>query len=433
MSDEFPNRAASTIAEPPVDSYPDPSPNAARRRVVDAFRRRHGKEPKIVVRAPGRVALLGAHIDYSEGWVMPAAIERAVWLAAAPTTAPRWTLGAVDLPTAEGRASEAVLELDALPTPPAESGRDCTWSDYPAGVAWALDEAGRRVPGLDVVYGGDLPRGGGVSSSAAVEVAFLLAAQELAALDPGANAAPLDRRALARLARRVENGYLGLQSGIMDPYGSLFGRRDHLVLLDCRTETHELMPLPAGLAVWVVESGVERRLAGSGFNDRRGQCVAAVEALRPYLDHPVQSLRDVDSETLERHAHRLPMELRRRAQHAVYEMQRVRQAAEWLREGDVVRFGRAMNASHRSSRDLYEVTVPELDVLCAAAWGVEGCLGAKLMGGGFGGCVAILARNEALDRVQEVVESVFEAEFGRRPEGFVTALADGAETWLSGA
>ena len=368
----------------------------------------------MVVRAPGRVALLGAHIDYSEGWVMPGAVERAVWLAASRAPARRWALLAADLSAA------ADLNLDDLPAPIPHGNRPVTWLDYPAAVAWSLAELGLETPGLDAVYGGDLPPASGVSSSAAVEVAFLLAAFFLAGeREP-------DRLLCARAARQAENGYLGLGSGLMDPYACLFGRRDHLVLLDCREQTHELLPLPPDLVVWVVNSGVERRLAGSGFNDRRAQCAAAVDLLAPHVEIPLRSLRDVDALTFERHAHRLPAELRRRAAHAVYEMARVRRAADSLRRGDIEAFGRAMDASHRSSRDLYEVTVPELDVLCAAGWDAAGCLGAKLMGGGFGGCVALLVRSAALDEVRERVEATFEREFGRRPTGFVSGLADGA-------
>lgn len=395
--------------------------NVTRDRVVESFRRRHGREPEVVVRAPGRVALLGAHIDYSEGWVLPGAIERAVWLAASSTDDRQWTLSAADLVDESGRPREKVLPLDRLPAPIPGSDRPVSWFDYPTAVAWSSAEAGRKMPGLEAVYGGDLPRGAGVSSSAAVEVAFLLAAAYFnGETDP-------DRLSLARAARRAENGYLGLGSGLMDPYASLFGKRDHLVLLDCRTETHEWVPLPSGLAVWVVSSGVERRLAGSGFNDRRGQCAAAVRLLEPFVGSSLRSLRYVDPSTFERHAHRLPAELRRRAAHAVYEMERVQEAAGSLRQGDVKAFGRAMNASHRSSRDLYEVTIPELDVLCAAGWSTPGCLGAKLMGGGFGGCVAFLIEGTALDDVRRAVDLVFEMEFGRRPEGFVTTPADGAE------
>ncbi|MEM1201681.1 MAG: galactokinase [Acidobacteriota bacterium] len=384
---------------------------------VEAFRTHFHRPPEIVVRAPGRVALLGAHVDYSDGWVMPAAIERAVWLAASPNPN-SLDLRALDL--GEGTR----LDLDSLPPPiPDRQGvGDLRWSDYPAGVAWALRRERPSLPGLDVVFGGDLPRGAGVSSSAAVEMAFVLAWRTLADLD-------LDLLSCARLGQRVENGYLGLGSGLMDPFASLHGRRGHLVLLDCRSCRHELLPLPEDAVIVVADSGIRRRLVASGFNDRRAQCRRAVELLRPHLaetGRDAKALRDVTPRDLELHGHLLEPELLKRARHAVEEMGRVRAAADALRGGDLAAFGEAMNRSHASSRDLYEVSVPELDALCEAATSVDGCWGARLMGGGFGGCVAILARASAQDEVRGRVADAFEGDFGRRPEMFVTRPADGA-------
>lgn len=391
-----------------------PDSRAAGRRIVNAYRRRWGRDPEIVVRSPGRVALLGAHVDYSDGWVMPGAIEPSIWLAAGADAEPKWRLRAEDL------SAETELDLGALPTPPGPAGRTPVWFDYPAGVAWVLTGEGRPPKGLKVVYGGDLPAGGGVSSSAAVEVAFLIAAcgDDLAGDRARAHA--------AQLARRVENDYLGLHSGLMDPYAILMGRRDHLVFLDCREIRHELLPLSSELRVWVVDSGVQRRLVSSGFNDRKQQCRQAVEQLRPLLGKSVTALRDVSPRDLQLYAHRLPRELRLRARHAVEEMARVRAAANDLKAGRLERFGRAMNASHVGSRDFYEVTVPEIDELCAAAWSVPECLGAKLMGGGFGGCVAVLAPESAMAEIQKTVVDAFRRRFGRLPEGRLTRLADGA-------
>ncbi len=392
--------------------------NQQRNRVVEAYRRQFGQDPELVVRSPGRVALLGSHVDYSEGWVMPAAISSAVWLAAGARNDRRWQLEAIDL---EHRAT---LDLENLPVPIPEQGREMDWTDLPAGVAWVLREESESkdtVRGMNAVYGGDLPAGAGVSSSAAVEVAFLLGAKGLAG-----DGAP-DRLSTARQAQRVENTFLGLQSGIMDPFAGLFSRRNHLIYLDCRTHEHQLVPLPPGLAVLVVDSGVRRRLATSGFNDRRRQCEQAVAELQKHTSRELSTLRDVDLDFLEQHVHHLPPTLACRARHAVEEMARVRKASRALTGGDVESFGAAMVASHASSRDLYEVSIPELDLLSEVAARDPDCLGAKLMGGGFGGCVAALVREQAVDRVEASMVEAFTAGFGRRPSTLRAQLVDGAE------
>ena len=393
--------------------------NQQQNRVTQAYRRQFGRDPELVVRSPGRVALLGSHVDYSEGWVMPAAISSAVWLAAGVRDDRQWQLEAIDIDR------RATLDLEDLPAPIPEKGRVVDWTDLPAGVAWVLGRPPEPMTGLrgmNVVYGGDLPAGAGVSSSAAVEVAFLLAAKTFAG-----DEAP-SRLSTARQAQRVENTFLGLQSGIMDPFAGLFSRRNHLIYLDCRTHEHELVPLPPGLAVLVVDSGVRRRLATSGFNDRRRQCEQAVAELQKHItSHKLSTLRDVDVDLFEQHVHHLPTELAQRARHAVEEMARVRKASRALAGGDVESFGAAMVASHASSRDLYEVSIPELDLLSEVAVRDPDCHGAKLMGGGFGGCVAALVRGHAVDRVEAAMVEAFTAEFGGHPSALRAQLVDGAE------
>ena len=291
------------------------------------------------------------------------------------------------------------------------------WIDYPAGVAWALSQAGHRPAAMDVAYASDVPIGAGVSSSAAVEVAFLLAWRELG-LD-------LDDAAVPGLGRRAENGYLGVQSGIMDQFASLNGAEGHAVFLDCRHLTCELLPLPR-TAVLVADSGVRRQLAASGFNDRPRECRQAIEILRRSLPG-IRALRDVSAADFELHSHRLPIDLRRRARHVIEECRRVREGAEALRRGDLDAFGLLVRHSHVSSRDLYEVSIPELDVLAAAAWAAEGCYGARLTGGGFGGCVAALVESASAAAVGAAMAAAFESELGRPPPIFVCRAAAGAE------
>ena len=398
----------------PIDSPTNPDA------VIGAFQARCARPPDVVIRAPGRVALLGAHVDYSEGWVITGAIDRAVWLAAAPAKGPVMRVHALDLDRT------ASLDLAALPTPVtsrAEAPAD--WIDYPAGVAWALAEAGLTPPAMDVVFGGDVPVGAGVSSSAAVEMAFLLAWEALA----GDEGFGLDGAGRARVGMRAENGYLGVQSGIMDQFSSLHGAAGKLIFLDCRSLDFEYLPLPASAAVLVADSGVRRRLVDIGddrsYNDRRQECREAVEILRARLPG-LRTLRDVSAGDFELHSHRLPMPLRRRARHTTQECRRVREGAAALREGDLTTFGRLMRQSHLSSRDLYEVSIPEIDLLAASAWAQPGCYGARLLGGGFGGCVVALAEAEATEAVRRAMSRVFEDDFGRAPPIFACAIGDGA-------
>lgn len=402
-------------------------PQALRQHVLGAFKEIFGRAPRVMVRSPGRVSLLGGHVDYSEGWVLPAAIDRAVFLAAAPVPQRTLTVHALNL------GESVTLDLDALPSPLPERRGDTAWHDYPAGMAWALGALGHRLPGLDVVFAGNLPMASGVSSSAAVLMAFLSAFEGLlepaTALLLGGSRAPsgpfrLDGKDRARLGERVENAYLGLQSGVMDHFAVLHGRPGRAVFLDCRHLTFERVPVPDHLMVLVADSGIRRRLADSDFNDRRGECQQAVAALQPYVAG-LQTLRDLSLNDFEFHSHHLTRKLRRRAQHAVEECRRVRLGAAALDEGDLETFSALMRRSHISSRDLYEVSLPEIDVLAAAAWQSAGCWGARLSGGGFGGCVVGLVEKDAADSVIERLQSQFEADFGRRPECFTCELAAG--------
>lgn len=395
-----------------------------RQRAEEAFHRRFGTAPTVVSRAPGRVNLLGAHVDYSEGWVLPAAIDRSVVVAAG-------------LPEdeSEGEGLDIVsldfddrlqVSLDALPPPvPERRESGASWSDLPLGLAWCLGRAGHRPPSLRAVFASDVPIGAGVSSSAAVEMAFLLAFEAMAA--PRGFALDGPRRAL--LGQVVENDYLGLGSGVMDQYASLHGRAGHALFLDCRQLGHHEVPLPADAVFLVADSGVRRRLSASGFNDRRAQCEEAVALLRPLLEPghgPISTLRDVSAEVFEGVAHHLPIELRRRAQHAIEECARVRAGAEALGAGELETFAALVRRSHASSRDLYEVSIPEIDTLAAAAWTVPGCWGARLSGGGFGGCVTALARVDAAPTVSRAMADAFEAAYGRRPEVFDCRPSEGA-------
>jgi galactokinase len=379
------------------------------KRVRETFEARFGEAPALVVRAPGRASLLGAHVDYSEGPILATALDRAVWLAASPREDDRLRAVALDL------GEEAATGL--------ATGNDqgFPWLRYPLAAAWALREGGHRAGGLNAVYGGNLPRGAGVSSSAAVAVALLLAWRHFGPLDIG-------RADLACLVQEGENGFLGVRSGVMDPFTSLHGAAGQAVYLDCRDLSFRHLPLPPDTHILLADSGVRRRLGdatGAGFNDRREACQRAVEILRKTLPG-IRSLRDVSEEAYALHSHHLPMELRRRARHGVEEMARVRAGAAALEAGDLATFGALMRQSHLSSRDLYEVSLPELDWLAATAWATPGCWGARLSGGGFGGCVTVLVQGPAVAAVTQALQESFREAFGRTPAIHHCQTAEGA-------
>lgn len=349
----------------------------------EAFHRRFERAPALVARAPGRVNLLGEHVDYNDGWVLPVAIDRAAYVAASTRSDDLVTIVAADL------AAEVTLDPRTLAAKVDASGRPLEpWALYPAGVAAALMARGLPLRGINALLRSDVPRGAGVSSSAAVEIAFALAWSALG----GWSLPAVD---LATTCRAAENDYVGVGCGIMDQLASACGVRDHALLLDCRTLEWRAIALPPGLAIVIGDTGVRRELASGAFNERRTECAKALHLLREALPH-VRALRDVTLDDLALHGPKLPARLRARALHVVGECARVRHGAELLEQGEVGAFGALLDASHASLRDLYQVSCPELDAMAAAARRIDGCLGARLTGAGFGGCVVALVRGEAV-------------------------------------
>jgi galactokinase len=382
-------------------------------KIADAFQERFRRPPQVVSRAPGRVNLLGAHVDHQEGWVLPGAIDRAIWLAAGRRHDRRLLLHALDF----GEVLE--IELDALPPPrPERAGDRASWADLPTGVAWALQLSGTKPCGMDAVFGGDLPIGAGVSSSAAVEMAFLLAWEQLGDFS-------LDDVSRARLGRRVENDYLGVGSGLMDQLVSLKGRNGEVLLIDCRTLHCEAVPLPPGLVVLMADSIGRRRLVESGYNSRQQECAEALSRLRRRFPG-LQTLRDLTADDLRKVAGYLEPRLERRVRHVVTECARVLVGVEALETGDLEKLGSLMRSSHESSRDLFEVSTRELDLLAEVAWSQPGCYGARLSGGGFGGFVGALVEEEALDAVQGALSEAFSRSFDRSTSFFTCRFAEGA-------
>ena len=381
--------------------------------VCQQFKQQFGHQPALLVRAPGRINLLGAHVDYIEGWVLPGAINRAVHLAIFPRTDPTVIIHAIDF------KQTASFSL----SPPLSPLASPSWLNYPLGMAWALQQNGRSLTGMDVVMAGDVPIGAGVSSSAAVEMAFLLAWEALGGYE-------LDDLVRARLGQQTENEFLRVGSGMMDQFASVHGRANHLVLLDCRTFEHERIALPADTAVVLADSGVRRQLAHSNYNERPTECRQATAILRQHVPL-VRTLRDVSPEMLAEYGRFLPPNLQRRVRHAMSENARVLAGAAALRRGDVVTFGQLVSQSQASSRHNYENSLPELDLLAEAATTVDGFYGARFGGGGFGGFMQVFVKETAVAPVQSAMREAFERENGRTPNMFICQIGDGAACkWL---
>ena len=361
-----------------------------------------------VVRAPGRVNLIGEHTDYNEGYVLPVGIDLGIAIALLPTDDRRVEV------TLAATGERAAFDLDAI------GPKRSTWIDYVAGTAWALHEAGVPTRGFRGVLSSDLPQGSGLSSSAALELASSLA------LSGGALPA-IDRMALARLAQRAENAYVGVNCGLMDQFASAFGEEGKALLLDCRTLAHRTVTLPLDdVELVVCHSGSPRRLESSAYNERRSQCEAAVAVIA--RDEPgVTALRDVTPAMLEAYRARMDPIVAARADHIVHENARVLEAVAAFEGGDLDEVGRLFHASHASMRDLFGISSPELDALVEIAAGVESVIGARLTGAGFGGCTINLVRRGTADSLREAVMREYPARTGLTPRVFAVTPSRGAE------
>ena len=378
-----------------VDALIDHYPQAADAR--DAIR---------VVRAPGRVNLIGEHTDYNLGYVLPAAIDREIRMAVVPSDDRRVDLTRLD------SGDRRTFELDI------DRSRDGTWVDYVAGVAWALAERGDRVRGIRGVIASTLPAGAGLSSSAAIELASAWALL-------GDAASEVPRLDLAIAGQRAENEYVGLRSGLMDQFSVACGEATSALLLDCRSLEWRPVPLPDDVALVVIESGVSRDLGTSAYNERRAECEAAVESLRS-VDPRIESLRDVTPELLAENIDRLDPLAARRARHVVEENRRVLSVVAALARHDMVTVGKAFAAGHASLRDLFEVSAPELDALVDIAGEVDGVLAARMTGGGFGGCTINLVRPGAVRDLQVAIDEAYPRRTGREAAVMAVTAVDGA-------
>jgi len=378
----------------------------ARDSLIERFRQNFGGEARLY-RAPGRVNLIGEHTDYNDGFVLPAALQQSTWIAAAARPERRLRVSSL-------RAGET-LEF-ALDDPDPRPRRD--WSDYVRGVAIMLQRDGYRLSGADMLIDSDVPVGSGLSSSAALEVA-----SGFALLDGASQAIDLTRLALN--CQRAENDFVGMRCGVMDQFASCRGAADRVLLLDCRSLEFHLSPVDPSVRLVICNSMVHHELAGSEYNRRREQCEDGVARLKTVLPD-IRALRDVTAGDLARHGALLSELVLRRCRHVVTENDRVQRAAAALEAGEVGEVGRLMNASHASMRDDYEISCREIDILVALAGQVEGVLGARMTGGGFGGCTINLVRVEAVDRFADEVGPAYKAATGITPQFLVCRPGAGA-------
>ncbi len=381
--------------------------------LFNAFLSTFGREPSVIVRAPGRVNVLGEHVDYNDGPVMPAAIDRAVYIAAASSGDDCVSLRALDLnQTASFRLANLADKVDcngqALPG----------WAKYPAGVAYVLRQVGLQVSGIHALYTSDVPIGAGLSSSAAVEVGFgvVWKALEGWAMEP---------ITLAQLCQRAENQYVGMSCGLMDQFACACGIEGHALYFDTRSLAWEPAPMPEGIALVIADSGVRRSLVHSGYNERRAACEEAVRLLQQWMPD-IRSLRDVPTTELAAYAPYLPEIPRKRAEHVVKEIARVYSALSALHRNDRQAMGALMYASHNSLRNLYEVSTPELDKLVELSRDLPGCIGARLTGAGFGGCTINLVEAGQAEAFIQGLKKGYQNATGRQAQVYLCRASQGA-------
>jgi galactokinase len=374
-------------------------------RIVERFKKEFAGEP-VVVRSPGRVNLIGEHTDYNNGFVLPAAINKAIYMAVSRREDNELHLVSEDLDQTFRGVTDR-LEPSSL-----------EWPDYILGVIEQLQKAGKPVGGFNCVFGGDIPPGAGMSSSAALECATIYSLNELFGLG-------LDTLTMVKLAQRSENEFVGVKCGIMDQFASMFGRKQQVIRLDCQSLEYEYVPFNTdGIRIVLFDTRVKHSLASSEYNTRRQQCEAGVRLIQAH--HPqVRSLRDAVPEMLDRYVAPADPILYKRCLYVVEENARLLAACEDLRKGDIAAFGRKMFATHEGLSQLYEVSCPELDFLVKQVKDHPAVLGARMMGGGFGGCTINLVKEEAIEELVAQTVTVYSKAMNKELKAYKGQIENG--------
>ena len=367
------------------------------------FETHFNAKPEFIVRAPGRVNLIGEHTDYNDGFVLPMAIDRAVWIALRSRDDGQVRIFSLDLGTESGFLLASLT-------------RESDWIEYPKGIAYELQKAGHTLRGFDAVMTGDVPRGAGLSSSAAVELAVARAFSVTSNIN-------WDAAKMAKLAQKAENEWVGVNCGIMDQMASAACKEGHALFLDCRSLETQHAPLPKGVAIVILDTSTRRGLVDSAYNERRSQCE---EAARWF---GVKALRDVSVEEFSRKMKEergLGEVAAKRARHIVTENTRVLEAIDMMRNGNVKRLGELFNASHDSLRDDFEVTNDALNIMVECAREQSSCYGARMTGAGFGGCAVALVKEEEAEAFSQIVATVYRQRFGLEASVYVCKASEGA-------
>lgn len=368
-----------------------------------SFSAHFNAKPVFIARAPGRVNLIGEHTDYNDGFVLPMAIDRAVWLAFRPRRDKTVRLFSLDLQV------ESAFELDSL-----TKGKG--WIEYAKGIAYELMKAGHELNGFEAVMTGNVPRGAGLSSSAAVELSIARAFAAVSDME-------WDAVNMAKLAQKAENEWVGVHCGIMDQMASAACKEGHALFLDCRSLEIQHAPLPARVSIIILDTSTRRGLVESAYNQRRSQCE---EAARWF---GVKALRDVSAGEFAEKTKRkgkLSEVVLKRARHIITENARVLEALDAMRDGNVKRLGALFNASHVSLRDDFEVTNDALNIMVECAQEQAGCYGARMTGAGFGGCAVALVEQENVREFETAVSGAYRQRSGLEAGAYVCKASDGA-------
>lgn len=372
--------------------------------IEKAFLQRYNREP-LIVAAPGRINLIGEHTDYNKGFVLPGAVDKRIYAAIAKNGT-----GTINVFAQQVNESASFSVRDDKP----RTG----WINYLIGVTYYLQQTGDTLEGIDVLIDGDIPVGAGMSSSAALCSAYGFAVNELFALD-------FSRMELAVIGQKTEHNFAGVKCGIMDQFASLHGKKGHAIKLDCRSMDFEYIPFDfPDYKIVLVNTMISHSLAGTEYNDRRQQCEEGVTLLRKYYPE-IRSLRDVSYEQLTRHWKEFNSIVYDRCTFVVNENQRLLAGCDALRRGDLIGFGDMMYATHKGLSKRYEVSCRELDFLVEKAKTIPGVIGARMMGGGFGGCTINIVQVDALQRFKQEISDAYQKQFSIVPEIYETVLEEG--------
>ncbi|WP_242919921.1 galactokinase [Pontibacter liquoris] len=370
------------------------------------FRELYQQEP-LLVRSPGRVNLIGEHTDYNDGFVLPAAINKEIFFAIAPNNTNQVRMYAFDL---QESATFDVNHIQRSKT---------SWHNYLLGVIAQFQKGKYKVPGFDVVFGGNVPIGAGLSSSAAVECGLAFGLNHL--FDFG-----LEKLSLVKMAQLAEHEYAGVMSGIMDQFASMFGKKNHAIKLDCRSLDYEYMDIDMqDYRIVLCDTRIKHSLAATEYNTRRKECEAGVALLRKHYPE-ITSLRDVTLPMLEQHQAEFDPVVYRRCTYVVQENNRVLVACQHLEEGDMQAFGQQMYVSHEGLQHDYEVSCPELDFLVDQTRPLKTVAGARMMGGGFGGCTINLVETAAVDAFTKQMADAYQKQFGVTLQLYIASIVDGS-------